>query len=68
MMAPMMTICGFPCALRRAANSLQIGLKRMADIAGKNKCLRNWLLPALLMGVRVFPLVPDWKCRGVTPA
>ena len=58
-MAPMITICGLPWAFNRSANALQIGLKRMADMAGKNKCFRNWLLPALLMGVRVLPLEPD---------
>ena len=42
MMAPMMTICGLPCSFNRSANALQIGLNRIADMAGKNKCLREW--------------------------
>jgi hypothetical protein len=66
--APMMTMEGLPFSLRRSAKALQMGLKRMADMAGKNSALRMRRLPALLIGVRVLPLVPLWKMRGVTPA
>jgi hypothetical protein len=38
---------------------LHIGLKRLADMAGKNSMPRIYELPALDMGVRTFPLVPD---------
>ncbi len=34
MMAPMMTIEGFPWAAKRSAKALQVGLKGMADMAG----------------------------------
>ena len=64
----MMTMEGLPFSLRRSAKALQMGLKRMADMAGKNSALRMWRLPALLTGVRVLPLVPLCKMRGVTPA
>jgi len=68
MMAPMISIFSLPWASNRSAKALHMGLKRLAVIAGKKSIPLMCELPALVMGVRILPLVPDSNMRGVTPA
>ena len=43
------------------------GVEAHGRHGGENSALRVWRLPVLLIGVRVLPLVPLWKMRGMTP-
>ncbi len=67
MTAPTTAIFGLPAASRRAANTRRIGLKRIADTAGRYNARRRRGLPSLLKWGRPRTELPGFAVAGSQP-